>query len=167
MRLVREVDSSVLWLRPMVATAEKNLRTEAMRRGVAAERLVFAPREPTERYLARFALADLYLDTYPFGAHTTVNDALFAGLPVLTLAGRGMAARASASQLHAAGLPELVATSLEEYETLGRSLATDRARLDELRRLLRQNAGGRNALFDMQSYATQFEQLLMRIAVDA
>ena len=90
MRLLARVDDSVLWLRPMPAIAEANLRREAEARGIGASRLVFAPHEPAPRYLARFRLADLYLDTSPFGSHTAVNDALFAGLPVLTLSGRGM-----------------------------------------------------------------------------
>jgi predicted O-linked N-acetylglucosamine transferase (SPINDLY family) len=163
MRLLREVDSSVLWLRSMLPLAEENLRREAVRRGVDGVRLVFAPREPVERYLARFRLADLYLDTYPFGAHTTVNDALFAGLPVLTLAGRGMAARASASQLVAAGLPELIAATHDEYAATALDLGRDHARLGELTTRLRNNRSS-NPLFDMQSYTRRFEEMLLRIA---
>src|SRR5450631_844744 len=137
MRLLARVDDSVLWLRPMPAVAEANLRREAQARGIGAGRLVFAPHEPASRYLARFRLADLYLDSWPFGSHTAVNDALFAGLPVLTLTGRSMAARASASQLRAAGLPELVATSAEQYEAIALSLVEDRARLVQLTAALR------------------------------
>jgi protein O-GlcNAc transferase len=162
MRLLARVGDSVLWLRPMHAIAEANLRREAQRRAVAPGRLVFAPQESAPRYLARFRLADLFLDTYPFGSHTTVNDALFAGLPVLTLSGRSMAARASASQLRAAGLPELVATSLEQYEAIALSLADDRARLAQLTTGLRASGHAR-ALFDMQRYAREFEAMLLRI----
>jgi len=164
-RLLREVHSSVLWLRPMLPVAQKNLRREAQRRGVDKARLVFAPREPVERYLARFRLAELYLDTYPFGAHTTVNDALFAGLPVLTLAGRGMAARASASQLVAAGLPELVAKSHDEYAAIALELGRDRARLAELTTRLRKGQPP-GPLFDMQGYTRRFEEMLLRISGD-
>lgn len=163
MRLLREVDGSVLWLRPMRPQAEENLKREAMSRGIGQERLVFAPREHVERYLARFVLADLYLDTYPFGSHTTVNDALFAGLPVLTLAGRSMAARASASQLTAADLPELIATSHDEYAAIAIALARDRPRLANLASKLRR---GRRAspLFDMNAYARGFQDTLLRIS---
>ena len=163
MRLLARVDDSVLWLRPMPAIAEANLRREAEARGIAAARLVFAPHELAPRYLARFRLADLYLDTSPFGSHTAVNDALFAGLPVLTLSGRSMAARASASQLLAAGLPELIATTQEEYEAIALSLVDDRARLAELATRLR-DGGSTRALFDMSRYTCEFEAMLLRIS---
>ena len=162
MRLLRSLSEAVLWLRPADPAVQKNLRAEADRRGVDPRRLVFAPDEPLPRYLARFALADLYLDTYPFGSHTTVNDALAAMLPVLTIAGRSMAARASAAQVRAASLPELVAGSSTEYESLARALARDRWRLDNLASRLRRD-GSPGTLFDMQRYARAFEAALDRI----
>jgi predicted O-linked N-acetylglucosamine transferase (SPINDLY family) len=162
MRLVAEIDGSVLWLRPMPPLAVANLRAEAERFAVAPERLLFAPRESHPEYLARYRLADLYLDTYPFGSHTTVNDALFAGLPVLALAGRSMAARASASQVRAAGLPELVANSHEEYGSIALALARDRPRLAALTARLH-GEGASAPLFDMQRYVREFEDGLMRI----
>jgi len=163
MRLLRQTDSSLLWLREVAPAAQRNLRGEASRRGIAAERLLFAPREQTERYLARFALADLYLDTYPFGAHTTVNDALFSGLPVLTLAGRSMAARASASQLSAVRLDELIATSHAQYEEIALRLVRDRSYLEGLTARLK---GERHSslLFDMPAYTRRFEDMLERMA---
>ena len=94
--------------------------------GVDAARLVFAPPDPVERYLARLPLADLFLDTAPFGAHTTVNDALFMGVPVVTMAGRSFAGRASASQVSAAGMTDLVAPDLATYVERARALARDR-----------------------------------------
>jgi len=162
-RLVANVDGSVLWLRPMRPEAERNLRNEGRRRGLADERMIFAPSEPLPQYLARFRIADLYLDTYPFGSHTTVNDALFAGLPVLTLAGRSMAARASASQVNAAGLPEMIASSHWHYESIALGLSDDRARLKALTTRLR-DQGRASPLFDMDSYAKRFEEALLRIA---
>jgi len=162
MRLLRSLPEAVLWLRPADPAVQKNLRAEADRRGVDPRRLVFAPNEPLPRYLARFALADLYLDTYPFGSHTTVNDALAAMLPVLTIAGRSMAARASAAQVRAASLAELVAGSSTEYESLARALSRDRWRLDSLASRLRRD-GSASTLFDMQRYARAFEAALDRI----
>jgi predicted O-linked N-acetylglucosamine transferase (SPINDLY family) len=162
MRLLSRVPGSVMWLRPMRALAKANLKLEARQRGIAEERIVFAPGEPLPRYLARFRLADLYLDTYPFGSHTTVNDSLYAGLPVVTLAGRSMAARASGSQIRAAGLGELVATSLEEYEAIALSLVRDRHRLGEIATRLRTH-GRESALFDMRTYAAGFERALLGI----
>jgi predicted O-linked N-acetylglucosamine transferase (SPINDLY family) len=160
MRLLRRLPEAVLWLRPVDALTQRNLRAEADRRGVDPHRLVFAPDEPVECYLARFALADLYLDTHPFGSHTTVNDALWMGLPVVTVAGRSMAARTSASELRAAGLAELVAASLDEYEAIALSLARDRERL---RALATRNAIRSSALFDMARYARSFEAGLGRM----
>lgn len=165
MRLLARVADSVLWLRPMHADAAANLRAEAGRRDISAQRLVFAPREPVADYLARFRLADLYVDTFPFGSHTTVNDALFAGLPVVTLAGRSMASRASASQLRAVGLPELVATSHSEYFELALELARDRSRLEALATRLRETAHT-STLFDMRAYTSRFEAAMLRMIHD-
>jgi predicted O-linked N-acetylglucosamine transferase (SPINDLY family) len=162
MQLLREIDDAVLWLRPMHEQARSNLGSEARARGVAPTRLVFAPQEPVPRYLSRFRLADLYLDTYPFGSHTTVNDALFAGLPVVTLCGRSMAARASASQLRGVGLPELIADSHEAYAVKALGLARERGRLDEMTTRLRERVHA-SSLFDMSAYVRRFEETLQRI----
>ena len=108
------------------------------RRGVAPERLVFAPRLRVDRHLARQKLADLFLDTLPINAHTTASDALWAGLPLVTCMGGSFAGRVAGSLLHAAGLPELVTTRLEDYEALARKLATNPGMLAELRARLAQ-----------------------------
>jgi len=163
MRLLARVPDAVLWLRAAEAMTVANLRAEASRHGIDCARLVFAPNDATARYLARYTLADLFLDTCPFGSHTTVNDALFAGLPVLTLAGRSMAARASAAQLRAVGLPELVAGSGDEYESIASELATNRDRLQALRARLGRDARG-SPLFDMAAYTRSFEAAVERMA---
>jgi predicted O-linked N-acetylglucosamine transferase (SPINDLY family) len=139
MRLLRTVDGSVLWLRSANAAAVGNLRREAAVRGVSPDRLIFAPPVAGEAdYLARLRLADLFLDTLPYNAHATASDALWAGLPLLTCAGHSFHSRVAASLLYAAGLPELVTTSLAQYEDAARSLATDPPRLAALRsKLLR------------------------------
>jgi protein O-GlcNAc transferase len=166
MQLLGQVDGSVLWLRPLRQGAEANLRKEAARRNIDPQRLVFAPQEPAPQYLARYRLADLYIDTYPFGSHTTVNDALFAGLPVVTLAGRSMASRGSASQLRAVGLPELIAGSHEAYLAIALGLVRDRNRLAALAVSLR-GSGRASPLFDMQAYARQFEAAITRMWRDS
>ncbi len=135
--LLRDVPGSVLWLRHMPEDRAARLRAEAQRRGVEAKRLFFAPREPVGRYLARFALADLFLDSAPFGSHTTVNDALFSGLPVVTLAGRSFAARASASQLAALGMTALIARDHAHYAA---DRAAPRARAAGARKIRRATA---------------------------
>jgi predicted O-linked N-acetylglucosamine transferase (SPINDLY family) len=126
MRLLSNVDDSVLWLSAGHAGASANLRAEAERRGIYGERLVFAPRLAAhEDHLARHRLAGLFLDTVPGNAQGAATDALRAGLPVVTCMGETYAGRLSGSLLHAAGLPELVTDSLGEYEALALKLATE------------------------------------------
>ena len=129
MRLLEAVPASVLWLLGDNAAAMANLRRQAQARGVDPARLVFATRCPLDEHLARHRLADLFLDTLPYNAHTTASDALWAGLAVLTCQGQAFAGRVAASLLQAVGLPELITTSLAEYEAVALRLATDQAYL--------------------------------------
>jgi protein O-GlcNAc transferase len=157
MRLLAGVPGSVLWLSPKNASAERNLREEARRRGVDAARLVFAPRVPQiEDHLARHRLADLFLDTLPYNAHATAGDALWAGLPVLTCLGASFAGRVGGSLLRAAGLPELVTASPADYEALALRLARERPLLASLRELLERHCT-RSALFDTARLARHIE----------
>jgi protein O-GlcNAc transferase len=139
MRLLRSVEGSVLWLLRSSQPAEENLRKEAAARGVDPARLLFAERTRLQDHLARHRLADLFLDTLPYNAHTTASDALWTGLPLVTCRGRSFAGRVAASLLHAAGLPELVTNNLEEYEALALRLATEPSLLAGFRDRLRQN----------------------------
>src|SRR5204862_4332652 len=125
MRLLKAVDGSVLWLRND-ATVDQNLRKEAAARGVDPGRLIFAPRmKQLEDHLARYRLADLFLDTLPYNAHATASDALWMGLPMITCAGQTFAGRVAGSLLRAIGMPDLVASTLEDYEATARALASD------------------------------------------
>jgi predicted O-linked N-acetylglucosamine transferase (SPINDLY family) len=133
MRLLGKVEGSVLWLIQDNAVVAGNLHCEAQRRGIAPERLVFARRVSAAEHLARHRLADLFLDTLPYNAHTTCSDALWAGLPVLTCMGTAFPGRVAASLLYAADLPELVTQTLEEYEVLALRLATNPSTLSELK----------------------------------
>jgi predicted O-linked N-acetylglucosamine transferase (SPINDLY family) len=157
MRLLREVPGSVLWLRAMSAQASANLALEAQRRGVGAERLVYAPRmESMAEHLGRQSLADLYLDTLPYNAHSTACDALWAGVPVLSCAGRSFASRVAASALTAVGLPELITYSLQEYEQRALELARRPEQLAALR--VRLAAARRSApLFDTARHTRYLE----------
>ena len=123
MRLLQAVPGSVIWL-VAAADAHDNLRREARARGIDPARLVFAGQVPYADHLARQKLADLFIDTWPYNGGTTASDALWAGLPVLTMAGRSYAARMAGSLLHAVGLPELVTHSPQAYEALALRLAT-------------------------------------------
>jgi protein O-GlcNAc transferase len=139
MRLLRDIDGSVLWLFEGNAAAPVNLRREAANRGVAPERLVFAPKVPLADHLARHRLADLFLDTQPWNAHTTASDALWAGLPLLTCIGTTFAGRVAASLLEAVGLPELVTRTLSEYQTLALQLAGEPSLLAGIKQRLSDN----------------------------
>ena len=156
MRLLGKVEGSVLWLLRSNPWAEANLRARAAEHGVAPERLVFADKAPQAEHLARHAHADLFLDCTAVNAHTTASDALWAGLPVVTLAGRQFAARVAASLLTAVGLPDLVTETPEAYETLILELATCPDRLAEAKARL---AAGRltQPLFDTARYARHLE----------
>lgn len=162
MRLLAQVPASVLWLSPGRTMAAANLRREAARRGVDPARLVFAPRVAPPQHLARHAHADLFLDTRPYNAGTTANDALFMGVPVLTCAGATMASRVAGSQLHAVGLPELVTASLAEYEALALTLATTPPLLGSYRERLRANRAT-HPLFDMARLVRGLEDSLARV----
>jgi protein O-GlcNAc transferase len=138
-RMLKGIDGSVLWLLRDHATAEQNLRKEAAERGVDPGRLIFAPRLKLEDHLARHRLADLFLDTLPYNAHTTASDALWARLPVLTCVGNTFAGRVAASLLNAIGLPELVTSNMADYEALALTLAGDPARLRDIKAKLARN----------------------------
>ena len=162
MRLLQAVPGSVLWLLDVSADASANLKAQAARRGVDPARLVFAPRLAVDRHLARHRLADLFLDTLYYNAHTTGSDALWAGLPILTCQATSFASRVGASLLQAVGLPELITSSLEEYEALALTLARDPALLGRYRQRLADNRDS-SALFDTDRYRRSIEAAFVRI----
>jgi predicted O-linked N-acetylglucosamine transferase (SPINDLY family) len=139
MRLLQRVDGSVLWLMQSNPIAAQNLKREADKRGVAPERVIFAPSALNPDHLARHRVADLFLDTLPYGAHTTASDALWTGLPVLTCKGEAFPGRVAASLLGAIGLPELVTHSLAEYEARALELARNPAMLGTIKAKLLRN----------------------------
>jgi predicted O-linked N-acetylglucosamine transferase (SPINDLY family) len=156
MRILAAVEGSVLWLLEDHPIAASNLRAHAARHGIAAERLVFAPRMPLDQHLARHRLAGLFLDTLPYNAHTTASDALWAGLPVLTCIGTTFAGRVAASLLHAIGLPELIMASSADYESCAIALAQDAGQLGAVvQKLQRQRLTA--PLFNTQLFTRHIE----------
>lgn len=139
MNILKKVEDSVLWLFEDNALIKNNLIKEAEARGVAGARIVFAKRVEQKDHLARHRMADLFLDTLPYNAHTTASDALWAGLPVITIMGESFPARVAASLLHAVGLPELITHSPEQYESLAIKLATNIAELKKIKAKLEAN----------------------------
>ncbi|HEY1059364.1 MAG TPA: tetratricopeptide repeat protein [Limnobacter sp.] len=161
MRILQQAPKAVLWLSSMPTENQQRLRSEAVKRGVDADRLLFAMRmERREDHLARLKLADLFLDTWPYGAHTTASDALLVGLPVLTYQGEAFASRVASSLLSALGLPELVCTSTVAYEQLACELAQDADRLSTIRGKLKR-AVEETDVFDPKAYTAKLEKAYM------
>jgi len=162
MRLLQGVPKSVLWLLRETTDAEANLRRRAQAGGVDPSRLVFADRLKLNEHLARHRLADLFLDTLPYNAHTTASDALWAGLPVLTCQGQAFAGRVAGSLLSAIGLPELVTQNLADYEALALALAQDTARRGAMHAKLAQNRDT-HPLFDTERFRRHIEAAYVRM----
>lgn len=162
MRILQQVPHGVLWIVADSDATRANLVREAEACGVAGSRLLFAARVAPADYLARFRLADLFLDTNPFNAGTTASDALWAGLPVLTWAGQTFCSRMAGSLLDAVGLPELVTHTLEDYEALAIALGNDRPRMTALRERLAINRDT-SPLFDTPRFVRDYEDLLASV----
>ena len=156
MRLLNKVEGSVLWLRPSNKWAELNIKKEAQKRKVDPERIVFAGKVPMDEHLARHKLADLFIDTFAFNAHSTATEALWAGLPIVTKTGQGFAARVAGSLLNAVGLPELVTESEEAYEALALELATNPEHLADIKVKLEANRLTQ-PLFNTKQYTNHLE----------
>jgi protein O-GlcNAc transferase len=139
MNILKDRPASVLWLLECNSVAKENLQREAAARGVAAGRLIFAPRVPTADHLARHQLADLFLDTLPYNAHTTASDALWMGLPLLTCTGQNFASRVAGSLLHALGMDDLITSNLDDYQQKALQLSADTNLLAAIKQRLLQS----------------------------
>ena len=162
MRILQRQPDAVLWLSDTDGVTKKNLMAHAERCGVDGQRLVFCAPLPMAQHLERHRLADLWLDTWPYNAHSTASDALWAGLPVLTRCGRSFASRVAASLLQAVGLPELIAESNEEYEALAVALAQQPARLADLKARLAVNRRSQ-PLFDSERMTRDLEAAYVQV----
>lgn len=169
MRLLSQTPGAVLWLRgasPLIkdkTLLSDNLRAEAAKSGVAPERLIFAPNWLMTQHLNRYRLADLVIDTFPYGSHTTASDALWMGCPLATRRGDTFASRVAASLLTHLGMSELIAHSADEYEALVLSLTTDPARLADLRRRLQAAAAAAIGPFDTPGFARDLEAVYEKL----
>jgi predicted O-linked N-acetylglucosamine transferase (SPINDLY family) len=164
-RILNATPGSVLWLFENHPVAAKNLKAEAAKRGLSLNRIIFASLMPNSEHLARLKLADLFLDTAPYGAHTTASDALWAGLPVITLIGNSFASRVGASLLNAVGLPELITSTRAEYERLAIHLVNNPHTLAEIRGRLKA-ARTTCALFDTSRYVKDIELAYTKMVRD-
>jgi predicted O-linked N-acetylglucosamine transferase (SPINDLY family) len=164
MRILNRVPKSVLWLMKLNDAAESNLRREAESRGVSASRLIFATRVPdVADHLARYRLADIFLDTYPYNAHSTATDALRAGLPVLTLTGKSFQSRVATSILNTIGMPQLAKSTVEEYEDFAVEMACSPEKLQKLKKeLAKKNPNA--SIFDTRFAAERLEEAFVLMA---
>lgn len=162
-QLLEQVPGSVLWLLSNSTVAQSNIVKEFARRKIEAERIVFAPFLPQEQHLARLRLCDIALDTLPYNSHTTASDALWVGVPLITLKGSTFAGRVAASLLATHGFPELITETADQYLALSLELARDPARLAELKERLDQSRM-KSPLFDTAQFARDLEQLYRAIA---
>ena len=162
MRILKKVDQSVLWLLGDIKSVVANLKAEAARRGVDPRRLVFGARLPASEYLARYRHADLFLDTSPYNAGTTASDALWVGLPVITLIGETFAGRVAASLLNAIELPELICNTENEYERLAVALATQSDKLASIKNKLDDNRL-KTRLFDTKRFCSNIESAFLQM----
>ncbi len=161
--LLKRTPNSVLWLLNWLGDAENILRQEAAKRGVDPQRLVFARKVHISEHISRFALADVYLDSWPCNGHTTASDALCAGVPMVTYAGHSFAQRVASSLLHNVGLPDLICQDLDTYKAKVLELAADAGKRQALREHLHR-ARNEAPLFDSDAYARDFGELLWRMA---
>lgn len=165
MRILGQVDGSVLWLLADNEWCRENLLREAEAHGIARDRLIFAPRVAPPDYLARFALADLFLDTFPYNGGTTASDALWMGLPILTLSGRVYISRMAGSLLTSVGLPDLVTHDVESYEKLAVQLGNSPLRIASYKRYLAEH-GRQSPLFDVPARVRDIEAAFERVALE-
>lgn len=156
MKILAEVDGSVLWMLQNTPALAANLRKEAARFGINSDRLIFAKHIDMDKHLARLPLADLFLDSRPYNAHTTASDALWAGLPLITCRGTAFPGRVAASVLTAAGLPELVTENMEDFSALAVKLARDKDMLAGIRKKLA-DTRATCALFDTERFRGHIE----------
>lgn len=156
MRILARVPGSVLWLRAWSKDVEKNLRAESALRGINPDRLVFAAHCSYDEHLGRYGVADLALDTFGFGGHTTASDALWMGCPIATRIGNTFFGRVGASLLSVMGLPELITTTAGEYEDLVVKLANTPGALKALRRRV-EHLRDSSSLFDSERKTRELE----------
>lgn len=162
MAILKRVPNSVLWLLGGLEAVQKTLRDLAGQHGIAPERLVYAPPLPSPDHLARYPLADIFLDTTPYGAHTTASDAMWMGVPIVTLSGRSFASRVCGSLARAAGLADLVCTTPEDYVERAVALGNDRTAVARYKKHL-EAVRDTCVLFDMDGLVRHLEALYRQI----
>jgi predicted O-linked N-acetylglucosamine transferase (SPINDLY family) len=165
MDILNKTENSVIWILVDNTLSGQNLQSEAEKNGISRDRLIFSGRVDISEHLSRLSLADLFLDTSPYNAHTTASDSLFMNLPVLTLIGESFQARVCASLLTAIGIPELITHSLEQYKNVAIELANNRQKIIELKAKLKNNISTM-PLFNTKLYTQNLEKAYKKMYED-
>ena len=161
-KILTKVNNSVIWLLENNNISHENLKQEAIIRDIDPERIVFCKRTSSKEHIKRYQLADLFLDTFPYGAHTTANEALFSGLPIVTIIGQSFQSRVCSSLLKTVGLKELITNSYEEYENLAVNIAKNPKKLQSLKDILKINIKD-SPLFKSNFYTENLEKAYINI----
>ena len=162
MNIIKKVNNSVLWILRSNETAEKNLKKEAKNRGVDPDRIIFASFLPNDEHLKRISLADLFLDTFPYNAHTTASDAVRMGIPIITLVGNSFASRVGSSILSCINMKELITTSKKDYEDIAIKLGLEQKKIIEIKDRLRDSVD-KSSLFDSLKFTKNLENLYLEL----
>jgi len=162
MNILKKVDGSILWLLEEDAVANNNLKKEAINKGVSSDRIIFSKRIDIKEHLSRISIADLFLDTFPYNAHTTASDSLWAGVPILSYQGQSFQSRVAASLLNSIDAKELIVNSITEYESLSVELALNPLKLKIIRDKIQKNRLTK-PLFNTFLYAGHLEKAYKRM----
>ena len=162
MNIIKKVNNSVLWVLRSNKTAENNLKKEAKNRGIDPDRIIFASFLPNDEHLKRISFADLFLDTFPYNAHTTASDAVRMGVPIVTLIGNSFASRVGASILSSIEMKELITSTKKDYENLAIELGLKQEKLNEIKRRLRVSVEN-SSLFDSLKFTRNLENLYFKV----
>ncbi len=162
MKILKEVPNSVLWLLKSNSLASENLWKEAKKRNIEENKIIFAEYMSNDQHLERIKLADLFLDTFPYNAHTTASDAIRMGIPIITLMGKSFASRVSSSILNQVNLSELVTTNKDDLKNLAINLAKDKKKLKKVKDSLK-NSLSKSALFDSVKYTGDLENIFLKL----
>ena len=163
MNILKKVDNSVLWILKSNEIASKNLKKEAEKKGIDEGRIIFADFLPNDEHLKRISLADVFLDTYPYNAHTTASDAIRMGIPIITLTGNSFASRVGASILSSVNIKELITYNQKDYEEVSISLGMKPEKLLAIKSKLKENLV-KAPLFNSIKFTKNLEELYLKIS---
>ena len=162
MNILKKVEKSILWIYANNETARQNLKQEAKKRGIDHNRIIFAEKVSISDHLKRMKLADIFLDTFPYNAHTSASDSVRMGLPVITLQGNSFASRVASSILSSINMPELITTKIDEYENLAIKLGNDKSYLNEIKNKIKTNIN-KNPLFNSVKFTKDLENIYKKL----